>query len=187
MASNETLNWYANYFKNWQVKTLGPKPTAEMFEAVHGLGLRPGKQALANAMALRAEGVTNAQIIMACGNPQLNRMRGLIADKLVKRVPTPQTNEGHTVYRLELTAKGNDRIARASKVAAQAEADGKGAADKPAKPAKRPSKAKGAAKAKGKADTAKPETLTSEADKPVEGIPEVTATVEPVTADQPQA
>ena len=96
---------YATFFKSWAANLLGAKPTAEQFAAVHGLGLRPGKQALANAMALRDKGVTAGQIVIACGAPQLNKMRDLITDAFVKRMPVPKTAEGHTVYKLELTAK----------------------------------------------------------------------------------
>lgn len=147
-TANET-NWYGTVFKAWNVKHLGPKPTAEMLAHIHGLGARPGKQALANAMALRDCGVTAAQIVMACGAPQLNKMRGFITDALLKRLPTPPSPEGHTVYRLELTAKGKQRVERTAKAAAEKAAEGDGAA-KPAKAkkqaAKRPAKVKGVAK-----------------------------------------
>jgi len=144
----DATNWYTGSFKNWSIKALGSKPTADQLEAIHLLGLRPGKQALANAMALRPEGVTNAQIIQACGNPQLNRMRGLIADKLVKREPVPMTGAGHTVYKLVLTPKGEQRISKARERIAAAEAEANVTA--PAKPAKAVKKA--AAKRKPKAE-----------------------------------
>jgi len=153
----DATNWYAGSFKNWSTKALGSKPTADQLEAIHLLGLRPGKQALANAMALRPEGVTNAQIIQACGNPQLNRMRGLIADKLVKREPVPMTGAGHTVYKLVLTPKGEQRISKARERIAAAEAEGAGEA--PAKPVKR---AAGKPKAKGAPKAPKAEKRTSE-------------------------
>src|SRR5687767_5896170 len=96
---------------SWATKQLGSKPDGAVVDKVHGLGLRPGKQALAVSMALRPEGVSGAQIVMACGAPQLNRMRGLIADGHVKRDMSAGSNEqGHTVYRLTLTHKGEARI-----------------------------------------------------------------------------
>lgn len=131
---------YTEQFKAWPTALIGPKPTAEMLTNVHRLGLRPGKQALANAMACRDKGVTAGQIVIACGAPQLNKMRDLITDALVKRVAVPKTPEGHTVYKLELTAKGKARIERSAK--AELKADEAGKVDAPAKPAKGTRKAK---------------------------------------------
>lgn len=106
---------YAPLFKNWQLKVLGPKPTADQLASVHGLGCRPGKQALAIAMSTRDCGVTGSQIVMACGAPQLNKMRGLVADAYLREVPAPLAENGHKVYRNEVTAKGKQRIERAAK------------------------------------------------------------------------
>jgi len=146
-------NAYAPFFKNW-AKALGSKPTEAQLTAVHGLGCRPGKQALAIAMGLRDTGVSNAQIIQACGNPQLNKMRGLITDAFLKRdMSAPPNDAGHTVYKLVVTKKGEARIERAAKAAAALEAAGEAA------PAEKPAKVK--AKAKGKAKKAKP-AVTSE-------------------------
>ena len=132
----DVTTFYAPMFKAWS-KAHGSKPTAEMLNSVHGLGARPGKQALASAMALRPEGVTGSQIILATGAPQLNKMRGFITDALLKRLPAPPSAEGHKVYRLELTAKGKARIESAAKREAALAAAGKAAdGDKPAKPAK---------------------------------------------------
>lgn len=172
-------NWYTHTFKGWQGKLYGSKPTAELLASIHNLGARPGKQAMACAMALRPEGVTNAQIVMVCGAPQLNKMRGFITDGLLKRVPVAPDANGHSVYKLELTGKGSKRIettlAWLAKAAEAAEGD---------KPAKAAGKPKGKAKAK-KAAKAKPaETPVSEPAKPAEGHVPVN---EPVTADQPQA
>jgi len=148
--SNDQANWYGNVFKSWNVKALGPKPTAEMLASIHGLQARPGKQALACAMALRDCGVTAGQIVIACGAPQLNKMRGFITDALLKRLPVAPSPEGHTVYKLELTAKGKQRVERTAK-AAEAKVDA-GKADAAEKPAKaKPVKAKAATKAARKA------------------------------------
>lgn len=128
-------NAYASIFKAWQ-KAWGTKPTNEHLSYVHGLGARPGKQALAIAMGLRPEGVSNSQIIGACGNPQLNKMRGYISDAYVKRDMTAPPNAvGHTVYKLEPTKKGLARVDRAAATAAKLEAAG--ATGEPAKPAKK--------------------------------------------------
>jgi hypothetical protein len=168
MSNSNDTNWYGHVFKAWQVKLLGSKPTADMLSQIHKLNARPGKQALACAMALRAEGVTNAQIVIACGAPQLNKMRGFITDALLKRLPVPAAANGHQVYKLELTAKGLQRIKQAeARAAKQAEAGETADTDKPAKPAKKAvkasGKAKGTRKAKAKAEAAPVEPATSEA------------------------
>lgn len=125
---------YAPLFKNWQLKVLGPKPTAEQLASVHGLGCRPGKQSLAIAMSTRDCGVTGSQIVMACGAPQLNKMRGLVADALLRELPAPLAENGHKVYRNEVTAKGKQRIERVAKAEAAAVAAGAAETDKaPAK------------------------------------------------------
>lgn len=130
----DATTFYASNFKAWQASKLGPKPTAEQLDAVHNLGARPGKQALAIAMALREGGVTGSQIVMATGAPQLNKMRGFITDAFLKRLPAPAGENGHTVYKLAVTPKGTQRIERTLKAAAkQAEAE---KADGEAKPAK---------------------------------------------------
>jgi hypothetical protein len=126
--------WYATTFKAWQAKVVGPKPTAEMLATVHGLGLRPGKQALANAMAMRDCGVTGAQIVMVCGAPQLNRMRGLIADGHVKREAVSPNELGHAVYKLTLTPKGAKRIKGATAAGDKAALNGDGDTAKVDKP-----------------------------------------------------
>lgn len=138
----------AGGFKNWSTKHLGSKPTDEMLATVHALGLRPGKQALANAMALRPEGVSGAQIVMMAGAPQLNRMRGLIGAGVVKRdMNAPVNPQGQAVYKLNLTSKGETAIKRAADLAAKQALD----TGDTAKPAKAKVKAKAKRKPKVKA------------------------------------
>ena len=122
MTDKTVLAAYAPFFAAWQPKVMGSKPTAEMLTKVHGLGLRPGKQALANAMSLRDEGVTGPQIVMVCGAPQLNRMRGLISGGLFKRSVVAANELGHTVYKCTVTPKGEAEIKRIAKVLANATA-----------------------------------------------------------------
>lgn len=119
MAKNESnaTTFYANVFKAWP-KAVGAKPTAETLATVHKLGARPGKQALALALMLQ-NGVSGAGIVMACGAPQLNKMRDLCTKGYAKRVAAPATAEGHTVYRLELTKKGEAKVAKAETEAAE--------------------------------------------------------------------
>lgn len=163
--ANET-NWYSNVFKGWQAKQLGAKPTAELLATVHNLGARPGKQALAIAMGLRDTGVTGSQIVIACGAPQLNKMRGFITDSLLKREAAPPVN-GHTCYKLVLTKKGEARVERTVKQTADKAAAGDGTvtADKP----------------KGK-KAVKAATKRKAAVKPAQAVETV---VEPVTAETP--
>jgi hypothetical protein len=168
---NET-NWYGTVFKSWPVKQLGPKPTADQLASIHNLGARPGKQALAIAMGLRDCGVTNSQIVIACGAPQLNKMRGYITDAFLKRLPVSPSPEGHTVYKLEVTPKGKQRIERTLKAAAKADEAGKADSDKPAA---KPAKAKGTGKRKAKATPATAEMVTNE------------PASQPVAEQQPQA
>ena len=136
MAKTETnaTTFYANVFKAWP-KACGAKPDAAMLDTVHKLCAEPGKQALALALMLRPEGVSGAQIVMACGAPQLNKMRETCTRGLAKRLPAPATETGHTVYKLALTAKGETKVAKANAA--------------PEAPAK---KAKGASKRKAKGD-----------------------------------
>jgi hypothetical protein len=136
MSKFDAINHYTAMLKAWP-KGAGPKVTNEQLDAVHKLGARPGKQAMANAMYLRPTGATTGQVCMVVGAPQLNKMRALRdGAKVVKQVPADKTAEGHTVYRIELTAKGEAKVkAAAEKLAADAEA-------KPAKAkAKRKAKA----------------------------------------------
>lgn len=117
--SKQITGWYADVFKAWP-KGVGPKPSAADLDTIHKLGARPGKQAMANAMALRADGVTGSEIVIVCGAPQLNKMRGFITDALLKREAVPPRNN-HTVYKLTVTAKGQARVK--GKVQAEAKAD----------------------------------------------------------------
>jgi hypothetical protein len=123
--ANSTLNAYATFFSAWQANVVGPKPTAELLEKCHGLGLRPGKQALACALSLRDGGVTGSQIVIVCGAPQLNRMRGLISEGLFKRHAVAADPQGHTVYKNTVTPKGEAEIKRLAKVMANATASTK--------------------------------------------------------------
>lgn len=136
--AKQVTDFYRSFFKVWP-KALGNKPTADELATIHALGARAGKQALANAMMLRAEGATASQIVQACGAPQLNKMREFVSRKLVTRdMNVAPSDAGHTVYKINLAAKGKVAVAKAADVAKAAEADG---AAKPAK-AKRKAKAK---------------------------------------------
>lgn len=115
--SNDVLGHYTNLFKAWSVSQLGPKPTEAQLATVHGLGYRPGKQALASAMGLREAGVTAPQMVQATGGPQLNKMRGAIKSGWLKREAAPANDAGHTVYKLTLTTKGQAKVTKAAETA----------------------------------------------------------------------
>lgn len=132
--------FYAPTFKTWQVKQLGPKPGNDLLELAHKFG-RPGKQSLALAMAMRAEGVTAGQIQIACGAPQNNHRRGLIGEGMFKRNAVAPTDAGHTVYQITLTARGKAAADKAARAVETSTVDGdakpaKKATSKPRKPAK---------------------------------------------------
>lgn len=108
--------YYANVWPNWVTKALGAQPTNEQLGTIHGLKARPGKQALACAMALRDTGVTGNEIKGAVSlvdggaNPQLNKLRGLVdIAKVMQWVPMPDRNGLH-VYRIKLTPHGANML-----------------------------------------------------------------------------
>lgn len=135
---------YAPQFKGWQAKAMGSKPSDESLQTAHWFG-RAGKQSLALAMAMRPEGVTGAQVVMACGAPQNNHRRDVLASGYFKREAVPATEAGHTVYKVTLTAKGEAAIKRRTEQAAAG-----ALTDKPAK-AKRKAANRHARKAARKA------------------------------------
>ena len=119
MSKHDATHWYTEQLKAWP-KQAGPKVNADLLETVHRLGARPGKQAMANAMYLRDGGATTAQVCMVVGAPQLNKMRNLRdGAKVIKQVPMQATAEGHTVYRIELTAKGTAKVKTAAEKPAE--------------------------------------------------------------------
>lgn len=118
-----SIKAYANFFKGWAVKSTGPKPTQAQLDVAEGLGARQGsKVALALAMYQRPQGATQGQVIVACGGPQLNKLRGLIAAGKVSRVSMPNDAAGHTVYRMALKGRKKAVKAPATKVKAKAPA-----------------------------------------------------------------
>jgi hypothetical protein len=162
--TNQITKAYDDQFKKWQApgmsKLLGPKPTAEQLLTYHRLGARHGKQCFAGAMALREHGVTGTEITIACGAPQLNKMRGFIVDALVKRVAVGK-RDGSEIYKLTLTPKGEKRIATA--IAREQAAEAAGAVTEPVK-AKKATKVAKKAKATSKPRkpaTAKPDMMTA--------------------------
>jgi hypothetical protein len=179
-------------------KLLGPKPTEAQLAAAVQLGNRPGRQTLALAMAMRDVGTTGPQIQLACGAPQNNKRADMIKAALLKRVMTAPDATGHTVYKVELTAKGKARCelnakleaaleAEGDKPEAALEAEGEGEGDKPEaakadKPAaKGTARAKGAAKGKKATKVAAAETPTSEPATAIEQASIEVPAVEPVT------
>ncbi len=125
-------------------------------------------------MSLRDGGVTGAQVVMVCGAPQNNHRRAVLARGMFKRdMTTPNTEQGHTVYKLNLTAKGEAAVKKAT-------ANGDGAAvDKPK--ASKASKAKVARKARtAKVTPAAVEAPVSDVQAPAQ-VPDTAPAVEATT------
>lgn len=161
MAKHDNVTgWYSTVLKGWQSKLLGPKVTAAELAAAHALGCRPGKQALAMAMYLRPQGASDGQVKAACiiqwgsSGSHHNKRRDIVAAKFVRDVPTVNDAQGHKVYAIALTDKGNKVVADKAAAAAAAAAE---KAAKPRKPrAAKPTPAAVVA-------TNEPQTATSEA------------------------
>jgi hypothetical protein len=117
--TNKIYDAYGDQLAKWQApgmaKLLGPKPTPDQLMTIHRLGARHGKQCFANAMALRDCGVTGAEIMMACDNQQLNKMRGFVTDRLLDRHAVGKRNGGE-IYKVTVTPKGQKRIDLAVKL-----------------------------------------------------------------------
>lgn len=133
----DVTTWYKGAFKAWP-KAVGDKPTADQLTVAHAFG-RPGKQSLGLALAMRDGGVTGGQIAMACGAAQNNHRTKVIKVGWFKRLPASPGADGHTVYRIELTAKGQAKLA---KVAAAVAADTAVGDAAPAKAKRKASKRK---------------------------------------------
>lgn len=165
LTMTEISKHYAPFFKGWQVKALGPRPTDEMLTTAHAFG-RAGKQSLALAMAMRDCGVTGGQVVMACGAPQNNHRIAQIKSGFFKRdLSVPKADGVHTVYKLTITAKGEGRVKKAAEAEANAALD---AGDKP--------KAKKAASKPRKPKAAKPEATQAPVSEPAVSDAPVTDT-----------
>lgn len=172
MAKNDIVaGTYGHVLKHWHAASMGPKPNAELFIQAHALGCRPGKQALARALELRAGGATDGQIKAACiaqwGNSgsHHNKRGELSAAKLVTVTKTKPGQ--HTVYAIALTPKGVERVKAGEAPAVVVETKAKAR--------------KGAGK--GKAKPAKPEPVTEAPDagmtpSPVEAVAAIAAAAE---------
>jgi hypothetical protein len=150
--TDATLAPYAAALNHWP-KTAGDAPTAELLAVVHAMNIRPGKHALANAMYLRAEGATDAQVRAAAqkldtkgGNQGVlhNYRRQLESDGYMRR----DMNAPRGVFKITLTKKGEAQVARFTNAVAKKAAT----VDAPAPKAKK-AKAK---KAKAKVTEAAP-------------------------------
>jgi hypothetical protein len=129
---------YGDKLKGWQVKTHGDQPTPENFATAHALGAKPGsKTALAIAMYLREQGITQGQMANALGGPFLNKARDLVSAKLAVRVPMPQVN-GHTVYKLAMPAPKPVTSAKPKAAKVSGKAKAKPAQPVTVEPAKQP-------------------------------------------------
>lgn len=174
-TAKQVLKAYDWAFKVWPgEKRCGRKPTADELVTYHRLSARHGKQCLAGAMALRPDGVTGAEIVMACGAQQLNKMRGFVTDGLVKQVTMGKRNNS-VIYKLVLTPKGDKRVATTIKHELELAAAGELPAEAPAKPASASKAKKATAVAKKAKGTSKPRKGTDVQT----GEPEATANTLP--------
>lgn len=103
------LDLYRDILDKW-TKEAGPRPTKDELEQVHLLGeCRPGsKDAFAVAMALRAGGATQNQIIAALGRPHRNKIAALVAKGTAVRI-TSQPYNGATCYKIEFAKSSTHR------------------------------------------------------------------------------
>lgn len=107
MTTNTITSTYAGFLKGWNTKECGPKVTHELLEQAHGLGLRPGIQALSIAMTLRPEGCSVRQFLIAGGGGPANNIRRELENKKLLKV----TVEGKPyVYHGVVTDKGKKAI-----------------------------------------------------------------------------
>jgi hypothetical protein len=92
---------YRPYLDNWK-RDAGKKPTAREFETVHKekLARMGSKAALAVAMALREDGVTQHQMEIALGSPHRNKLMRVVDDGKATLVPHVYGN--HMAYRLKV-------------------------------------------------------------------------------------
>lgn len=131
--TNALTPYKQSLLKGYNAKGAGPAPTADALRIAHVFG-RPGKQSFALAMAMRDAGMTAGQMSVACGAPQNNHRIALIKKGYFKAVTMPQTENGHTVYRIALTAKGQAKVDKAlAAAAADAPVTGKAKAKRKAK------------------------------------------------------
>lgn len=122
-------NW-----RNWPVKQCGPRPTAEQVAAAAATGIKQhgtGKH-MALAMYMRPQGATQAEVLLATGDTQVNAYRDAVTSGYVQ--PAVDGRGGHKAYALALPAKR-----KATRKPAGKAVKGKGAAKRKAvKPANTP-------------------------------------------------
>lgn len=169
------LTWFASYLKNWPFKWAGEKPSDAMLMVPVLLGKRPGVEAAHVAMCLRDGGCTvqQFQTAFSCG-PANNYRSGL-----VKSGWFGCTVEGKPyAFKLNVTAKGMQRLERAMSEAAAA-----AAVTEPEQPRKATQKAKGKRISRKANVQPAAQTPTSEAPGVTEGHVADTAPVEPATVE----
>jgi hypothetical protein len=133
---------YQVALKNWPTKLAGPKVTLALLNTAHALGCRAGKQALAMAMYLREGGASDGQVKAACiagwgsSGSHHNKRRDIQGAGLVKNAAVGVSDaNGHKVYAITLTAKGEGKVKLAE---APAKPAGKVAAKKAEKVSPKP-------------------------------------------------
>jgi hypothetical protein len=112
--------------KGWQAKLSGAKPSQAIIDAAGALLKRTGTgKHLALAMYMRDGGATQAEVLLATGDTQINAFGDAVRSKVLAPVTTHPARGGHKVYALALPVKRASKP-RKAKV---------GKADKPAETA----------------------------------------------------
>lgn len=145
-SKTDYLSFFKPYLKAWSVKTMGAQPTSDELLTCWYWGLsRPGIEALATAMAMRAEGYTVRQYLLASGasGAAHNKQRGHQARGLAKYVVLAKADGSPNaeVKALKPTAKGTAKI-EAGKLLPDAEPDDKPVAKATKRNAKKVAKRK---------------------------------------------
>ena len=83
-------------------RTTGPKPTRQLLKEASTLAKPNTDDHLVVAMALRPNGVTQAEVITLLGHPHRNKLKKLLQDNKVKQYVLP---EGGRSTRIRLVKK----------------------------------------------------------------------------------
>lgn len=83
-------------------KSTGPKPTKKLLEEASTLARPDTDDHLVVAMALRPNGVTQAEVITLLGHPHRNKLKKLLQDNKVQQTILP---EGSRSTRIRLVKK----------------------------------------------------------------------------------
>lgn len=113
----------AEAFKRWQAKAMGAKPATATVDAAGALLKRTGTgKHLALAMYMRPGGATQAEVIHATGDTQINCYYEAVRTGTLAPVTDNAARGGHKVYALALPVK-KAKAPRKAKAGKPASAD----------------------------------------------------------------